>query len=89
MSEEEAAIRVVGVGGRLAELVVDPVVPRPHEDRVLHRDAVRQHQEYPQRKRGLVGSVRPEAMRPRCYALESVIQETQPGTDFGHQVRSI
>ena len=71
MRKEETACGVVGVGGRLAELVVDPVVPRPHQDRVLHGDAVGQHQEDAQGERRLVRSVRPEPVGSRCYALES------------------
>ena len=70
MRKEEAACGVMGVGWRLAELVVDPVVPRPHQDRVLHGDAVGQHQEDAQGERRLVGSVRPESVGPRRYALE-------------------
>ena len=70
MREEEPASGVVGVSGRLAELVVDPVVPRPHVDRVLHGDAVGQHQENAQRKGCLVRSVRPETVGSCCYALE-------------------
>ena len=71
MRKEEATCGVVWVGWRLAELVVDPVVPRPHQDRVLHGDAVGQHQEDAQGERRLVGSVRPEPVGSRCYALES------------------
>ena len=71
MSEEEPASGVVGVSGRLAELVVDPVVPRPHVDRVLHGDAVGQHQENAQGKGRLVRPVRPETVGSCCYALES------------------
>ena len=70
MSKEEAASGVVRVRGRLAELVVDPVIARPHVDRVLHGDAVGQHQEDAQRKGCLVRSVRPETVGSCCYALE-------------------
>ena len=70
MREEEPASGVVGVGRRLAELVVDPVIARPHVDRVLHGDAVGQHQEDAQRKGCLVRSVRPETVGSCCYALE-------------------
>ena len=59
MSKEKAASGVVGIRGRLAELVVDPVIARPNEDWVLHGDAVGQHQENAQRKWGLVWSMRP------------------------------
>ena len=71
MSKEETASGVVGVRGRLAELVVDPVIARPHVDRVLHGDAVAQHQENAQRKRRLVRSVRPQTVGSCCYALKS------------------
>ena len=71
MSKEESASCIVGIGRRLAELVVDPVVARPHVDRVLHGDAVAQHQENAQRKGRLVRSVRPQTMGTCCYALES------------------
>ena len=45
MGKEEPARCVVGVGRGFTELVVDPVVPRPMEDGVLHGDAVAQHQD--------------------------------------------
>ena len=57
------------VGRGLAELVVDAVVPRPHVDRVLHGEAVDQHEEDAQGQARLVGAVRPEAMRSRRHAL--------------------
>ena len=59
MSKEKAASGVMWVRGRLAELVVDPVIARPHVDRVLHGDAVGHHQENAQGKGRLVRSVRP------------------------------
>ena len=70
MGKEETSRCVVGVGRGFTELVVDPVVPRPHQDRVLHGDAVGQHQEDAQGERRLVRSVRPEPVGPRRYALE-------------------
>ena len=70
MREEESAGGVVRVGRGLAELVVDPVVPRPHVDRVLHGEAVDQHEEDAQGEPRLVGAVRPEAVGPRRHALQ-------------------
>ena len=70
MSKEETPSGVVGICGCLTELVVDPVVSGPHEYRVLHGDAVGQHQEHAKRKGRLVRPMRPESMGSRCYALE-------------------
>ena len=67
--EEEPSCGVVGIGGGLAELVVDAVVPRPHVDRVLHGEAVDQHQEDAQGQARLVRAVRPQAVGSCCHAL--------------------
>ena len=70
MREEEPPGGVMGVGGGLAELVVDAVVPRPDQDGVLHGQAVDQHEEDAQRQPRLVRAVRPQPMRTRRHALQ-------------------
>ena len=63
--EEESSLRVVRVRVGLCELVMQAMVARPHENRVLHRDAVETHEHYPERQGGLVAAMRPQAMRSR------------------------
>ena len=60
----------MGVSRGLAELVVDAVVPRPHEDGVLHGKAVDQHEENAEGQPRLVRAVSPEPMRTCRHTLQ-------------------
>ncbi len=59
MGEEEAAVDVVGVGGRVGPLVVTSVVAHPFDNIVLERHAIGEHENQPRRPARLVAPVRP------------------------------
>ncbi len=65
---EEPASRVVRVGVGLGVFVVQAVVERPLVDAVLEGQRVHHHEQQPQRQRGLVAAVAPQAVRARRHA---------------------
>ena len=66
--EEETTLGVVRISVRLTEFVVGPVVPTPDVQWVLTRDALADHEEYPQRQPGLVWPVWPKSVGPCRYS---------------------
>ena len=70
MCKKESSGGVVGISRGFAVFVVGPVIPGPGVDGVLGRHAVGQHEERPQRRAGLVGSVGPQPMGTRGHALQ-------------------
>ena len=55
MSEKDSTPNVVRILDGLAELVVNPVIPCPSDDRLLKRERLAEHQEDAQRKPRFVG----------------------------------
>lgn len=71
VGEEESADRVVRVGVRVGELVVDPMVADPFVYVILEGHRLEQHQKYAHRQTGVVGSVRPQSVSAGGYAYSA------------------
>lgn len=66
--EEKSPRRVVRVGVRVGELVVDPVVPDPFVYVVLESQSLEHGQQHSHRQTGAVAPVSPKPMGSDCYA---------------------
>ena len=86
--EEKAALRVVGIGRRFGVLVMDAMIAHPHVDRVLHGDAVREHEKDAKRARGAIAAMRPQTMDARRHS-ESADEMVETGEDDRVETKSM
>lgn len=75
--EKEAPGRVVRVGVRVGELVVDPVVPDPFVYVVLEGQRLEHRQHDAHRQTGFVAAVRPQPVRAHSYAHCAATQDEE------------